>query len=671
MKFDNMKITKIIIRNFKAFHGKVEIKVDGKNFLVYGENGAGKSSFAESLRAIFVSDELLWKIVDASPVNIFLPEGSSAEVEIVIDNPLANRNFLEFDGSMRSYNANLSSFVLRASTVNGFLTYKQLLEIYFIPLSKSQVNIYELLAKNLLSYTINPVTAQPFKRDFDELNGTIPKRNTESTVAAVNELLTNINAGFKKVLDELISETNRLLNYFNYGFTVEKFVFHGLWYNSREHCVDKNSERVQLKVNFFGESLDNYSDILNEARLTALAICIYLASIKIVPEPELKVLILDDIMIGLDMGNRQPIVDILQNEFADWQIFFMTYDRFWFEKLKKHSFIDGWTTAEMYVNNSGRFPKPVIIQPSLSNIDKCRNYFASHDYPASANYLRKAFEEFLYGFLPKNLQFVLHNNGTITKDTTLDSLWTKFSQLIKEWSLEVDCSKKLQEFTQIKAYILNPLSHHDLESPLYADEVNNAIKFYEWLIKYECVKKLGTGEEITFELDNGCKYNFLVQDDFYLLKYNHQVCGISKQVVKPLNYVDADGNEHNLEKEKEGNFKQHFNKIAHCLEISVQPSWYMALKSEDENLLENFELTFFGWLKNESITNLQYKDLYDDMLFFTRGYPEQPIAPTHSNNYFVWRKHLEEERAVTEAKEVLKDAFHNYYSFVRTLVKRK
>ncbi len=41
-----MRITKIELKNFRAFYGAYQIDLHkaGKNLLVYGENGSGKSS---------------------------------------------------------------------------------------------------------------------------------------------------------------------------------------------------------------------------------------------------------------------------------------------------------------------------------------------------------------------------------------------------------------------------------------------------------------------------------------------------------------------------------------------------------------------------------------------------------------------------------------------------
>ncbi|KAA6311888.1 hypothetical protein EZS27_037075 [termite gut metagenome] len=38
------KINQIIFRNFKAFFGEELLTLNGKNLLLYGENGSGKSS---------------------------------------------------------------------------------------------------------------------------------------------------------------------------------------------------------------------------------------------------------------------------------------------------------------------------------------------------------------------------------------------------------------------------------------------------------------------------------------------------------------------------------------------------------------------------------------------------------------------------------------------------
>jgi DNA repair exonuclease SbcCD ATPase subunit len=50
-----MRIKKVEIKDYKAFYGKNEFDVDGKNLFIYGENGSGKSSFYYALKDFFQS----------------------------------------------------------------------------------------------------------------------------------------------------------------------------------------------------------------------------------------------------------------------------------------------------------------------------------------------------------------------------------------------------------------------------------------------------------------------------------------------------------------------------------------------------------------------------------------------------------------------------------------
>ena len=54
-----MKITKIEIKNFRAFRGvyQIDLAKAGKNLLVYGENGSGKSSLYLALKSFLESSE--------------------------------------------------------------------------------------------------------------------------------------------------------------------------------------------------------------------------------------------------------------------------------------------------------------------------------------------------------------------------------------------------------------------------------------------------------------------------------------------------------------------------------------------------------------------------------------------------------------------------------------
>ncbi|PIZ11365.1 MAG: hypothetical protein COY55_04835, partial [Flavobacteriaceae bacterium CG_4_10_14_0_8_um_filter_31_99] len=51
------RIKEVHINNFKFFPATEPIKIDGKNILLYGENGSGKSSFYWALYTLLESSQ--------------------------------------------------------------------------------------------------------------------------------------------------------------------------------------------------------------------------------------------------------------------------------------------------------------------------------------------------------------------------------------------------------------------------------------------------------------------------------------------------------------------------------------------------------------------------------------------------------------------------------------
>jgi hypothetical protein len=165
-----------------------------------------------------------------------------------------------------------------------------------------------------------------------------------------------------------------------------------------EELTSSNIKKGKIipKIRFQDTDIPDFNDFLNEARLTSLAICIYLASLKTIPERTYKILFLDDVFIGLDMGNRIPLLTILKEYFADYQVFITTYDRAFFELAKKQLGNTTWKSVEVYVGeytfNNQKYLKPAIVQSS-DNLERAKERFEAFDYPSAGNYLRKYLED--------------------------------------------------------------------------------------------------------------------------------------------------------------------------------------------------------------------------------------------------------------------------------------
>ena len=141
---------------------------------------------------------------------------------------------------------------------------------------------------------------------------------------------------------------------------------------------------------------------LNEARLSALVLAIFLGSIKasILPNPPPgqpeppKLLVLDDVLIGLDMSNRLPLLSILADYFSDWQIILMTHDAVWFEMAKGYTQHSGrWQVAKLFEEETGPGqPNIPRLKSDVDDLAVAQNHLRAGDLHAAAVYIRAAYE---------------------------------------------------------------------------------------------------------------------------------------------------------------------------------------------------------------------------------------------------------------------------------------
>lgn len=107
----------------------------------------------------------------------------------------------------------------------------------------------------------------------------------------------------------------------------------------------------------------------------------------------MRFLLLDDALIGLDLQNRLPVLDILtSNAFKNYQIFLLTYDQVWFDLARGHlREKDGWLHRELIADESTGFLVP-RLRSSESDLERAKEHLGNGDLKAAAVYARSAFE---------------------------------------------------------------------------------------------------------------------------------------------------------------------------------------------------------------------------------------------------------------------------------------
>jgi hypothetical protein len=227
--------------------------------------------------------------------------------------------------------------------------------------------------------------------------------------------------------------------------------------------------------------------LLNEARLSALALALYLASVLLsnpapgsaVPDP-LKLLVLDDVLIGLDLSNRLPLLEILEKHFGDFQVILFTYDRVWFELAHLQELSSGrWSYAELFSNWLGNPGYEVpVLNGGREYLQQAKLHLAAHDYRAAAVYARAAFETRLKNFCqgkPLPVRYYTDSRRVSSED-----LWRAVTGMHGgDGACHVEATTKTT-IEALRKVVLNPLNHAGASSITRA-EVEAAIKAVERL----------------------------------------------------------------------------------------------------------------------------------------------------------------------------------------------
>jgi energy-coupling factor transporter ATP-binding protein EcfA2 len=505
-----MKIKTIEIDNYKTFYGNQNtIEVDSKNLFIYGENGSGKSSLYYALKD-FVQGSI--ETIDLDQVeNIFIPTAEKGKVKVKLtfnpDSTGANANqVIELSSTANPHN---DGDIRDTNKLRSFLNYKHLLGIHNIK-KDEEIDLFDLLVRGVLR-EFKPIgMRKSLGETWTEIEELLERPtglsyNSQRKRNDLGTLIGEFNAGFEPLFtaptstspspDYILEKANPILQQFDRDIKIK------LTYNRAAldaHQEKINGGKVKIEIEYGGKLIDKPHMFLNEARLSAIAISIYLGMIKRLPQGQkFKILFLDDLFIGLDLSNRMPLLDILKQDFADYQIIISTYDRPWYELVKFQLEDDtNWKCLEILARKNQRgYDQPLIKQSGNSFItkamDTANEYYRKGDNKAAGVYLRAAFEFILKHYCEKKKLRVKYLNDR-SKLTTED-FWVAIIDFkkndddkaarsggtyTKKCQLEDSTVENIELY---RKFVLNPLCHIDLDKHETTAEIERAITAIEAL----------------------------------------------------------------------------------------------------------------------------------------------------------------------------------------------
>lgn len=476
-----MRIKTVKLTDYKAFLGTHTIKVGGKNLFIYGENGSGKSSLYYALKDFFQGsmENINIQMLENIFVEGFGEDDHSCGTQIAVTfSPNKNGEAVDtdyvFSTAANDTRASEDTSIRDGNKLKSFLTYRHLLGIHNLKQDDS-INLFDLLVHGVLRHYSSPLTeGKELFELYEEIQEILAKQRTPQYRISkkkdeANRAIATFNKAFGQLfrdgVDNIHTNARPILEKFGHNVDFE-LKFTQVRPNGDYTAI--TGDVVSVDLTYADRVVSKPHMFLNEARLSAIAISIYLGMIKRhLQNIPCKILFLDDVFIGLDVSNRMPLLKILDEDFAEYQVFITTYDKPWFELARAHLNPNGkWRTLEFYAGyNDEGYSTPIVFdQQDL--LAKANQHLTNCDYKSAAVYTRSAYEKIIRKACEDQGKKIVFKQKLKAYSSNV------FWEAIK---LELDPTL-VTELEVHRASILNPLSHFNSELQEIRSELESAIK---------------------------------------------------------------------------------------------------------------------------------------------------------------------------------------------------
>lgn len=518
-------LEKIELENFKYFNGPFEFPVKGKNVLLYGENGSGKSSIVwglytlmESRRKPVAEVQKYFDFRDDQHLrNRYCKPGDPSNVKTTFNPLVAGAGAIP-----KNYEISLTNITTQA-VADDFMKYTtaafdmfnyRMLSEWIYQKNSRDIDLFRGFEKDIFKYLY-------FRRSYVKVDGTssapdgttaeewwnyiksvrlpLTRRGQVNRKTVEYSRFITLLSDFKAEMDYVLMQVEHSANDMlhndlilpNISLVVDitNVPFNQLKPGRRRYkdgkvhnpTISVEAHVVDTNVPGWSTDIKHLATFFNESKLTCIGIALRLAisDYKLISTGDVSpVLCIDDLLLSLDMSARIPVINLLLKKTQNRQFLVFTHDRAFYETMqmliRERREDSKWCFYEMLEKKTaalGTAPKP-WFHPIQTYREKAEYHFENGDYPASANYLRKYCEQQLKRILPQNLQLVSKSNGEVTQ-ADMSGLIGKFtSDFCTLYSIAL---ADLPSVTVYRKRLLNPLSHDDSHTPVFKAELMGAV----------------------------------------------------------------------------------------------------------------------------------------------------------------------------------------------------
>lgn len=554
-------ITKIEIDGFKAFPNNFSIDLpDGKNLLIYGENGSGKSSIYYALHVLMQS---VFK--DDKGAKYFKPGDNNGGVFIPNNEQLININ--RFDevkantytpniritfgdgsvwrldnGGLQSETGGDDSEIKMLNKDSAFINHSYISRFHAARNSE-EINLWNVFYKDILPFHLPAGTSEFLADLYDnikrEYNGGIDIKNK-----AFQDQITKFNDLLNKYINRINIRINSIYND-NFKNEGDKDLNIKLIYYSKDHpdnvlkeqyylFCEKNTNganmfyppKIGIEIIEAGLFIYKPQSYFNEAKLTAIALAVRFAAMSNTAITSGSFLALDDMLISLDMSNRMKIIRYLLDVVAlKYKLYVFTHDRLFYHTLKRiietQYKKSEWLFGGIYIDDSITPNEPNYVPDNKTKIEKIEDAYKCHDYFLCGTLLRQECERCLNELLPESYRVKEEPRTKQSISKNLDELIGSLEEFCRFENIDYTPFKDLKSY---KDLFLNSTAHNDITSPFYRNEIKVCMKAVKSLSQINRSKKIDCHNDLSINQndDKGIVYTLRLRlrEPLRLLEYN-------------------------------------------------------------------------------------------------------------------------------------------------------
>lgn len=410
---------RIEITNFKAFR-EFSLDLSGRHLLVYGENGSGKSSlywalytFLQSARKKSIAkyfdpthDERLLNIYEQTA-----PTPRPGKIVLTLRDTETN-NDTSYPISQADHGTFNQPIILKGDLASDFITYR-----FFFGFSdfrnSEKFNMWPLFEKEILPFCVStggrvPIdcwnsikSGKPNPDGSRGLGGTYRyddfKTKTDVFAAMLTEIVDSISVKAQDFYDRHFAADDPATVILRLGVTTPPSAT-----GTSLKDFQFKPPVIELGIQVDGKRVLRPQTFLNEAKMTQLALSVrFAASIVNLHESDLKLLVLDDLLISLDMSNRMKVIDILLKDsaFENYQKIILTHDLGFFQECRRAIGIEhpDWLFKK-FVGNAKDGDGPSVKEVK-SELELAQQFLANDQIAECGVQLRRYVEDNLTSFL--------------------------------------------------------------------------------------------------------------------------------------------------------------------------------------------------------------------------------------------------------------------------------